>query len=80
MRVIQFINTINIIVDNYSISPQTFDLASKIKSGQINIEELPPIKLVSHMDGSYRLKDGRHRITAFKLLGIKEIKSKFYKI
>lgn len=78
MRTVSQINIVNIKVDKHSISPQTFDLAYKIKEGLININDLPPIKL-QYVNGTYVLKDGRHRITAFKLLGIKSIKSKYYK-
>lgn len=79
MRRIEQINIKNIVVDKHSISKETFDLAYKIKTNKLSIEYLPPIKLEYIKDGTYKLKDGRHRITAFKLLGIKSIKSKFYK-
>lgn len=77
MRVIKQINLCNIEVDNYSISPQTLDLCMKIKSGEVKIEDLPPIKV--HWNGIiFKLTDGRHRITAMKLLGETEIKAKYY--
>lgn len=79
MRVESWINICNIIVDRHSISQQTFDLALKIKLGEIKIEELPAIKLDMNSNGTYILKDGRHRITALKLLGEKRIKSKYFK-
>ena len=79
-RVTEQINLINIKVDRHSISKQTFDLAFKIKLGEINIEELPPIKLIMNNKGAFILKDGRHRLTAFKLLGYKTIKSKYFKL
>lgn len=79
MRTTKLINIKNIKVDNHSISPQTFDLAFKIKTCIIDIDDLPPIKLQCIGNGSYKLRDGRHRITAFKLLGKTHIKSKFYK-
>ncbi|MDC7249163.1 MAG: ParB/Srx family N-terminal domain-containing protein [Sphaerochaetaceae bacterium] len=65
-------------MDKHSISPQTFDLAKKLDSKEITPEDLPPVKLVYNMNGSYTLLDGRHRVTAFKLLGLEQIKSKYY--
>lgn len=78
MRVVKYIPIINIIVDSHSISEETYDLALKIDCGEIDIDKLTPIKVVMK-DGSYILRDGRHRVTAFKLLGIKKIKAKFFK-
>lgn len=77
MRVVKEINLCNIIVDRWSISPETLDLCLKIKSGEVKIEDLPPIKV--HWDGiMFKLTDGRHRITAMKLLGEKTIKAKYH--
>ena len=79
MRVVEYINVQNVIVDSYSISPQSYELALKLDCGEINYEDLPPIKVVMNKDGTYILKDGRHRMTAFRLLGWTKIKAKFYK-
>lgn len=79
MRVTSWINIVNIKVDRYSISKQTFDLAQKIESGKINVNDLPPIKVFLNKQGTFILKDGRHRITAYKLLGLTKIKAKYYR-
>jgi len=78
MKTFKWINIKNIIVDKYSISPETLELVLKIKSGEIKIEDLPPIT-TELKSGSYILKDGRHRVTAFKLLGIDKIYAKVYR-
>lgn len=77
MRRVSFINLVNIVVDKHSISPQTFDLAKKLESGEITPEDLTPIKTVNQ-NGTHILKDGRHRVTAFKLVGLKQIKARYY--
>lgn len=77
MRVVEFINIANVVVDRHSISEQSFDLAKKLDSGQIQPSDLTPIKVVLNK-GAYVLKDGRHRITAFKLVGLKQIKAKYH--
>lgn len=77
MRVEKFVNITNIIVDKHSISEQTFDLAKKLDSGIIKVEDLPPVKLIEDK-GTFILTDGRHRITAYKLVGIKQIKGRYY--
>ena len=76
MRVIKLIPVSNIIIDRYSISPETLNLVDFIRNN--NNLELSPIKVQKLSNGQYKLKDGRHRVTAFKLLGLKEIKAKFY--
>lgn len=77
MRVIKQINLCNIDVDHWSITPQTLGLCMKIKSGEVKIEDLPPIKV--HWGGvMFKLIDGRHRITAMKFLGEETIKAKYY--
>lgn len=35
--------------------------------------DMPPINVIQNADGSYRIKDGRHRILAAKLNGAKRI-------
>lgn len=74
MRIIKLINISEIIVDRYSISPETLNIVDFIRGGGI----VPPIKVQMFGSGQYKLKDGRHRVTAFKLLGIKQIEAKFY--
>jgi len=74
MRVVRAIPIQNIIVDRHSISPQTLSIAKHMESGG----SVPPIKVVC-LNGSYILRDGRHRVTAAKLLGLTTIDAKFYK-
>ncbi len=82
MRVTKLINISEIIVDKYSISPKTLALVDYIRNEEGNhigvCILLPPIKVQKLENGQYKLKDGRHRVTAFKLLGIKMITAKFY--
>ena len=60
------------------LNPEVFRLAFHIKMGDITIDEIPPIKIEYVDDGLYLLKKGNLTYSAFKLLGIKDIKSKFY--
>lgn len=80
MRTTSWVNICNIIIDRHSISEQTLDLAMKVKLGEIKTNDIPPIKLIMNKDGAFKLKDGRHRLTAFKLLGKKLIKANYYKL
>ncbi len=54
---------------NYSVLNLVFFLMS---GGQ-----MPPIK-VQKCETGYKLLDGRHRVAAYKLLGLKKIWAKFY--
>lgn len=73
MRIIKEISIQQIDVDNYSISKETLDIVDYIRSGG----EIPEIKVINLDSGRFKLKDGRHRITAYKLLGKQKIKAKF---
>lgn len=73
MRIIKEINIDQIIVDKHSVSKETLNIVDFIRKGG----KLPPIK-VQKIKGQYKLKDGRHRITAYKLLGCKKIECKFF--
>lgn len=75
MRVEKYINISNIKVDKFSLSKETLGIIDYIRSGG----EVPPIK-VYKKDGVYVLKEGRHRITAHKLLGLTKIKCKLYEV
>jgi len=78
MRTIKIISIDNIRkLDRYPICPQTLDLANKLNTGILTINDLPPISTVLK-DGSHILRDGRHRYTAIKLAGLNRIKAKFY--
>lgn len=69
MRIRRFLPIGQIIVDRWAIGPQTFDLAAKLQIGF----QVPPIKVQDLGNGQFKIRDGRHRITAYKLLGRKEI-------
>lgn len=70
MKRIKIINISNISIDNYPLNTSTFNLSIHINQGG----SIPPIK-VKILNGLYIIKDGRHRVTACKLLGIKKIKA-----
>jgi len=65
----------SILIDKLPINPTVLSLVYFILSGGI----IPPIKLQICSDGGYKLKDGRHRVCAYKLLGIKKILATFKK-
>ena len=58
-----------IIMDHTPLNQATLSCASAIK----NKIGMPPIKVVQKSNGQYKVKDGRHRITASKLNGIETI-------
>lgn len=60
---------IAISVDQYPINPD--GLATTL--AWCNGAEMPPIDVIQNADGSYRIKDGRHRILAAKLNGAERI-------
>ncbi len=60
-------------MDRYPLNPSTLSLIKYLESGG----DVPPIKVTKHPKGGYVIKDGRHRITANKLLGNKKIKARF---
>lgn len=68
------INISNIKVDNYPLNLSTLKLVDHIRKN--GYKNLPPIAVVLNKNGQYLIKDGRHRVTAFKLLEIKTIKAK----
>lgn len=72
MRVIKNIPISNIVVDRIPLD-RTLSLVKHLEQGG----SVPPIK-VEYKNGTYILKDGRHRVTAYKLLGRKFINAKFY--
>lgn len=75
MRVVKPIPIANIIVDRHSLSPQTFSLAKHLESGG----HIPAVRVVAGADGAYILRDGRHRVTATKLLGWTHIEARFWR-
>lgn len=72
MRVIKDIPISNIVVDKIPFKG-ILSLVKHLEQGGT----IPPIK-VDYKNGTYILKDGRHRVTAYKLLGRPFISAKFY--
>lgn len=58
-------------MDRYPLNPSTLDLIDYLRSGG----SVPPIKVKRLPTGNYEIRDGRHRITAYKLLGKTHIKA-----
>jgi len=73
MRKIELVNIEGLKWDNLPINKTVLDLVFFIMSGG----EIKPIKIVKFKNG-YEVLDGRHRIAALKLLGIKTILAKYY--
>lgn len=73
MRVERLVDISLIVVDRHPINPTTLALVDFIRAGG----DVPPVKL--QMTGSrFKLKDGRHRVAAYKLLGLTKIKAKYF--
>lgn len=75
IRTTEFIPMVNIKMDRWPICPQTLDLANKLNEGL----EVPPIHVALTKHGQYKICDGRHRVTAYKLLGRSEILATYSK-
>jgi ParB-like chromosome segregation protein Spo0J len=73
MREIREIPINLIIMDRYPINKKTLGLLDFIRQGGC----VPPIKVAKNSVGNYTIRDGRHRITAYKMLGIEKIKARF---
>lgn len=73
MKIVESVLIESITFDKLPINPSVLSLVDYIKGGG----DVPPIKLQLNGNGGYKLKDGRHRLCAFKLLGYTEIKAKF---
>ncbi len=76
---VKYIFISNIKFDNIPMNPQSLDLAIKIYNKEIVPNSLPPIKVKLLPNGQYLIRDGRHRVVAFKLNGIDRIKAYIYK-
>jgi hypothetical protein len=74
MKVVHTVLLESIHFDTLPINESVLNLVFFIMSGG----EVPPIKLQNSALGGYTVKDGRHRICAYKLLGKKHIKAKFH--
>ncbi len=73
MKVEKMIHICSIKMDNYPLNPSTLNLIDFIRNGG----EVPAIRISKMSNGQFKIKDGRHRLTAYKLLGRKEILAKF---
>ena len=73
MRHTKSINISMVKMDRHPLNGKTLSLIKYLESGGM----VPPIKVASLKQGGYIIKDGRHRITAFKLLDRPEIKAKY---
>lgn len=62
-----------IIVDRHSITPKTLAYADAMRAGAM----FPPIRVQALEGGLYRIRDGRHRITAAKLCGYRTILARY---
>lgn len=69
---IKEINIAQIEMDRHPLNPSTLSLIEHIRDGG----SIPPIHEARHAGGNFLIRDGRHRITACKLLGIKTIKAR----
>lgn len=73
MRVTNLVPIGNIVMDRYQINPETMSLVRHLEGGGT----VPPIKIYKLASGQFQIKDGRHRVTAFKLLGRESIKATY---
>ena len=74
MRVVKEVFIESILIDKLPINPSVLELVDFIRNGG----EIPPIKLRKSNKGGYELTDGRHRVCAYKLIGIKKINASFF--
>ena len=72
-RITKAINIANIEMDRYPLNPTMIPLLDHLRNGG----EVPPIKVVVKPSGGYLIRDGRHRVTAYKLLGRETIEARF---
>jgi len=73
MRKTDFVYIEGLQWDKLPMNKTVLDLVFFIMSGG----EIKPIKIIKFKNG-YKVKDGRHRIAACKLLGKKVILARFY--
>ena len=73
MKQTRFILIESILIDKLPINGSVLSLVDYIRAGG----NVPPIKLQASKDGGYKLRDGRHRVCAYKLLGFTEIEATF---
>lgn len=68
-----FIPIQQIEMDHHPLNPSTLGLVTHLAGGG----EVPPIHVQSLVNGRYRICDGRHRVTAYKLLGYRHIEARY---
>jgi ParB-like chromosome segregation protein Spo0J len=73
MRKINFIDIHSIKMDRHPLNKSTLSLIKYMENGGF----IPPIKVARLKQGGYLIRDGRHRVTASKILGRKSIEAKF---
>lgn len=74
MRVTKKIPVAAIKMDRHPLNQSMIGLLDHMRSGG----SVPPIHVARMPSGRYLIKDGRHRVTAHKLLGIKTITAKYH--
>lgn len=72
MKTTGFVNISGILYDKLPMNRDVLDIVFFIMSGN----EVPAIKLQKTQNG-WKLKDGRHRLAAYKLLGKQTILASF---
>lgn len=72
-KIRRFIEVSQIQVDKWPLNRDTLNLVMFL----MNNGEVPPIKVQQKPDGNFVIKDGRHRLLAFKLLGRPQIEAKY---
>ena len=76
MRTIDYIDLAKIEMrGKYPFDERVLHYANLMKQGEV----FPPIKVKNIGKGKFRIKDGRHRYLANKLVGNKKIKCMFFK-
>lgn len=73
MRVIRSVSIGSIQMDRHPLNPSTLSLIKFLEGGG----DVPPIHVQRLSGGNYKICDGRHRVTAFRLLGRREIPARF---
>lgn len=73
MRIIEDVPLSLVVVDHYKLAPETLALVAYLEDGGT----VPPIHTARLPGGRHKLLDGRHRVTAAKLLGRTSIRARF---
>lgn len=73
MRIEKEIDILSIKIDRYPMNPTTLNLIHYLDCGGT----VPAIKVAKLKQGGFIIRDGRHRVLAYKLLGRKKILARF---